>query len=54
LLQIDGGINSETIAIAGQYGVDLYVAGSAVFGSPDYKAVLDEMNRELGALNERI
>jgi ribulose-phosphate 3-epimerase len=34
-LQVDGGISLETIAIAREAGADTFVAGSAVFNSPD-------------------
>lgn len=36
LIEIDGGINASTAARAKQSGVDILVAGSAVFGSADY------------------
>lgn len=35
LLEIDGGVNRETIDIVKSYGVDIAVAGSAVFGAKD-------------------
>jgi ribulose-phosphate 3-epimerase len=38
LLEIDGGINLETAPLAREAGADVLVAGSAVFGAPDYKA----------------
>jgi ribulose-phosphate 3-epimerase len=34
-LQVDGGISLETIEIAREAGADTFVAGSAVFNSPD-------------------
>jgi ribulose-phosphate 3-epimerase len=34
-LQVDGGISLDTIAAARQAGADTFVAGSAVFNSPD-------------------
>jgi ribulose-phosphate 3-epimerase len=34
-LQVDGGISFDTIAIAREAGADTFVAGSAVFNSPD-------------------
>jgi ribulose-phosphate 3-epimerase len=36
LLEIDGGIMVENIAAASRAGADVFVAGAAVFGSPDY------------------
>lgn len=54
LLQIDGGINQQTIARAGQHGADLFVAGSAIFHSNNYKTALAGLCRELGTLNESV
>ena len=34
-LQVDGGINEDTVAVAAEAGADCFVAGSAVFGAPD-------------------
>lgn len=36
-VQIDGGVNKETAPLANEIGVDILVAGAAVFGTPDYK-----------------
>ncbi|MFC5472832.1 ribulose-phosphate 3-epimerase [Paraherbaspirillum soli] len=47
LLEVDGGIKIENIAAAAQAGADTFVAGSAIFGKPDYKAVIDSMRAEL-------
>ena len=54
LLQIDGGINRSTASSAAQAGVDLFVAGSAIFKANDYSEALLQLNRELKAVNERI
>jgi ribulose-phosphate 3-epimerase len=35
IVEIDGGINSETIERAAEAGVDCFVAGSAVYGADD-------------------
>ncbi len=40
-LQIDGGINKETAAYAAESGIDILVAGSAVFGAPSLKEAID-------------
>ncbi|NQT68182.1 MAG: ribulose-phosphate 3-epimerase, partial [Desulfobacteraceae bacterium] len=37
LIEIDGGVNEKTIKNISDAGVDVFVAGSAIFGSPDYK-----------------
>ncbi|MFC7419169.1 ribulose-phosphate 3-epimerase [Iodobacter arcticus] len=46
-LEIDGGVNTNNIAEIAATGVDTFVAGSAIFGKPDYKAVIDQMRLEL-------
>ncbi len=47
-LEVDGGIKTENIRQVAEAGADTFVAGSAIFGSPDYKAVLAAMRAELG------
>ena len=42
-LEVDGGIKLENIARVAAAGADTFVAGSAIFGKPDYKAVIDGM-----------
>lgn len=46
-LEVDGVIKTENIAAVAQAGADMFVAGSAIFGKPDYKAVIDDMRKEL-------
>jgi ribulose-phosphate 3-epimerase len=46
-LEVDGGIKVNNIRRAADAGADTFVAGSAIFGQPDYKAVIDAMRREL-------
>jgi ribulose-phosphate 3-epimerase len=46
-LQVDGGIKVDNIRRVADAGADTFVAGSAVFGAPDYKAVIDAMREEL-------
>ncbi|WP_373499525.1 ribulose-phosphate 3-epimerase [Desulfococcus sp.] len=48
LIQIDGGVNDETIERISSAGVDVFVAGSAIFGSPDYRKTIEEFRRKLG------
>ncbi|NOY69529.1 MAG: ribulose-phosphate 3-epimerase [Deltaproteobacteria bacterium] len=43
LIQIDGGVNKDTIKSISDAGVDAFVAGSAIFGSKDYKKTIDEL-----------
>ena len=45
--QVDGGIKVENIRRVADAGADTFVAGSAIFGKPDYKAVIDAMRSEL-------
>ncbi len=47
-LEIDGGINVNTIAQAREAGVDWFVCGSAVFDKPDRKAAVSELRAKLG------
>jgi ribulose-phosphate 3-epimerase len=47
LIQIDGGVNSSTIAKIAEAGADVFVAGSAIFGSPDYRSTIDEFRRQI-------
>ena len=41
LIQIDGGVNAKTIAEIARAGVDVFVAGSAIFNSQDYAATIN-------------
>jgi ribulose-phosphate 3-epimerase len=43
LIQIDGGVNAGTISRISQAGVDVFVAGSAIFGSEDYRRIICEL-----------
>ena len=51
-LEVDGGIKADNIRRVADAGADTFVAGSAIFGQPDYKAVIDAMRRELGRAPE--
>ena len=46
-LEVDGGVKTDNIAEIAAAGADTFVAGSAIFGKPDYKAVIDEMRQQL-------
>ncbi|AMK75262.1 MULTISPECIES: ribulose-phosphate 3-epimerase [Methylomonas] len=46
-LEIDGGVNVGNIREIKEAGADTFVAGSAIFGKPDYKKVIDDMRAEL-------
>ncbi|WP_319409231.1 ribulose-phosphate 3-epimerase [uncultured Desulfosarcina sp.] len=43
LIQIDGGVNAGTISRISAAGVDVFVAGSAIFGSEDYERTISEL-----------
>ncbi len=47
LLEVDGGVKIDNIREIAAAGADTFVAGSAIFGKPDYKAVIDAMRAEL-------
>ncbi|MGM3225151.1 ribulose-phosphate 3-epimerase [Dickeya zeae] len=46
-LEVDGGVKVDNIAQIAAAGADMFVAGSAIFGQPDYRAVIDKMRHEL-------
>ncbi len=46
-LEVDGGIKVDNIREVAAAGADTFVAGSAIFGRPDYRATIDAMRREL-------
>lgn len=46
-LEIDGGVKVDNIREIAEAGADMFVAGSAIFGEPDYKQVIDKMRAEL-------
>jgi ribulose-phosphate 3-epimerase len=46
-LEVDGGIKVDNIRRAADAGADTFVAGSAIFGQADYKAVIDAMRVQL-------
>ena len=46
-LEVDGGVKTDNIAEIAAAGADTFVAGSAIFCKPDYKAVIDEMRQQL-------
>jgi ribulose-phosphate 3-epimerase len=46
-LEVDGGIKPDNIARVAAAGADTFVAGSAIFGQPDYKPVIAAMRAAL-------
>jgi ribulose-phosphate 3-epimerase len=47
IIEIDGGITDETIADAARAGVEVFVAGSAVFGKPDYAGAIKKLKKSI-------
>jgi len=52
-VEVDGGIKIDNIAAAAQAGADMFVAGSAIFGSKDYAATISAMRAALAATGTR-
>jgi len=52
-LEVDGGVKIDNIAEIAAAGADTFVAGSAIFGKPDYKAVIDQMRAALATVATR-
>ncbi|MFN7694050.1 MAG: ribulose-phosphate 3-epimerase [Burkholderiales bacterium] len=48
-LEVDGGVKVDNIRRIADAGADTFVAGSAIFGQPDYRKVIDAMRSELSA-----
>lgn len=50
-LEIDGGVGVNNIKEIAQAGADMFVAGSAIFGKPDYGSVISEMRAQLAQVD---
>jgi ribulose-phosphate 3-epimerase len=48
-IEVDGGINAETIVAAAEAGADVFVAGSAVYGRDDRPAAIDALRASASA-----
>ena len=46
-LEVDGGVKTDNIAGIARAGADTFVAGSAIFGTKDYKTTIQQMRGEL-------
>ena len=51
-LEIDGGVKVNNIGEIGAAGADMFVAGSAIFNTDDYKATIDQMRAELAKVGK--
>ena len=48
-LEIDGGVKVDNIQAIARAGADMFVAGSAIFGSKDYVRTIGEMRQQIDA-----
>jgi ribulose-phosphate 3-epimerase len=48
IIQVDGGISLSTIKEVADAGTESFVAGSAIFNTPDYKATITELRNKIG------
>jgi ribulose-phosphate 3-epimerase len=46
-IQVDGGVNEKTIADVAAAGADIFVAGSAIFGSDDYSKTIGSFRKKI-------
>jgi ribulose-phosphate 3-epimerase len=49
-LEVDGGVKTDNVGAVAKAGADTFVAGSAIFGSSDYKATIAAMRAELAKI----
>jgi ribulose-phosphate 3-epimerase len=54
VVEIDGGINADTIEAAAEAGVDCFVAGSAVFGASDPALAVENLRRRAAAASKHL
>jgi ribulose-phosphate 3-epimerase len=47
-LEVDGGVKIENIGSIAEAGADTFVAGSAIFGTADYRATIQAMRGQIG------
>lgn len=45
-IEVDGGINGDTISVAAAAGANVFVSGSALFGAPDRQKTIDEFKEK--------
>jgi ribulose-phosphate 3-epimerase len=48
-LEVDGGIKIDNIGAIAKAGADTFVAGSAIFGKPNYRDVIEAMRKEIAS-----
>jgi ribulose-phosphate 3-epimerase len=54
VVEIDGGINADTIEAAAEAGVDCFVAGSAVYSAADPAAAVESLRRQAAAASKHL
>lgn len=54
LIEIDGGINADTIEAAAEAGVDCFVAGSAVYSADDPAAAIESLRAQAAAASRHL
>jgi len=47
-LEVDGGISAQNIGLVAEAGADMFVAGTAIFGTPDYSQTIQHLRSQLG------
>lgn len=52
-LEVDGGVKIDNIRRIREAGADAFVAGSAIFGQPDYRQVIDQMRQQIALAGSR-
>ncbi len=50
MLEVDGGVHIDNIAEIARAGADTFVSGSAIFGHPDYAAIISAMRKQLASV----
>jgi ribulose-phosphate 3-epimerase len=53
-LEVDGGIKVSNIKEAARSGADVFVSGSGVFGTKDYRATIEAMKKEAGSVRAKV
>jgi ribulose-phosphate 3-epimerase len=54
VVEIDGGINEDTIEAAAEAGVDCFVAGSAVYSAQDPAAAVEKLRRQAASASKHL
>jgi ribulose-phosphate 3-epimerase len=52
-LEVDGGVKTDNIGAIRAAGADTFVAGSAIFGQPDYTSVIQDMRKQIALADKQ-